>query len=302
MLPRYLHPKRGKASGFLYSAPLRRAALAAALLLTLGALAAACASEPTPTPIPTPTPTATPTATPLPTPTPTPTPVPATPTPTLVPTSTPEPASVSLDEFEFTGSTTLRDLTAALSAEEVACMRESFGEERFASLQDALLLDLLTPKADPFPCLTQEHTATVVVGMLSIEAGGLSAETRACMTSIAAANPAAFVSTESQDVVVLVLALLGMSLCLTDEENMALAENADLSPRSRLHSLDALRSSWAGWTICAPCSLRKSPTTACCSTRISRQPKSARRLLERNCSSPALGLGLRRCRFGGRIA
>ena len=231
MLPRYLHPKRGKASGFLCAAPLRRAALVAALLLlTLGALAAACASEPTPTPIPTPTPTAAPTATPLPTPTPTPTPVPATPTPTIAPTPTPEPASVSLDEFKFTGSTTLRDLTAALSAEEVACMRESFGEERFASLQDALLLDLLTPKADPFPCLTQEHTATVVVGMLSIEAGGLSAETRACMTSIAAANPAAFVSTESQDVVVLVLALLGMSLCLTDEENMALAENADLTP------------------------------------------------------------------------
>ena len=180
---------------------------AAALSLLSVVLATACGSDATPTA----TATAAPTPAATPTPTPTPTPAPAQPIGSLV----------------VTDSTTVRDLTASLSEPEVACLRATIGESIFDAILDIPLMEVPTGTPDlPLECLTPESAIGLNIAFMSVEAGGLSAETRTCLAALAVENPAAFgigPPPTADDFAGMFGAAIQMNLCLTDEEAAALA-------------------------------------------------------------------------------
>ena len=230
-----------------------RLALAAAVLSLLVALTAACGSDDSPDPAPT----AAPTATPTPEPTPTPTPE---------PTATPEPApAASIDDLVLTDESTVRDIVAALSETEAACMREAIGESTFEVIAD-VPLGLLPEDAGAFPvqCLEPESAAGISVAFMAREAGGLSAEARSCLVALGRENPAALgLVPPSPDAGVeeLLGAAVGISLCLSDEEAAALSGGGDelLPPptvlrcmEEELGGLDALLAAFASMAGAAP--------------------------------------------------
>ncbi len=187
---------------------------AAALALLSVVLATACGSDTTPTETATPAPTQAPaTATPVRTPTPTPPPTPA-----------PAP---SIGDLVVTDSTTVGDLTASLSESEVACLRATIGESIFDAILDIPLREIPTGTPDlPLECLAPESAIGLNIAFMSVEAGGLSAETRTCIASVAMEHPAAFgigPPPTADDFAGLFGAGIQMNLCLTDEEAAALA-------------------------------------------------------------------------------
>ena len=204
------------------------------LLMVVGflTLATSCGSEPTPTPTPSPTPTATPT--PSPTPTSTPTPVP--------PTPTPAPVLVPIEEFEITQTTTVGELMAYLSEEEVACVSNTIGAAIFDSIQGLAFAAIPPGTADlPFECLSLETAINLQIAFVSLEAGGLSAETRNCIRAIGIENPFLFgVGEPPANPAALIGAGFQMQLCLNDEEAARLAPdaNATAPPPSVLRCLE----------------------------------------------------------------
>ncbi|MDE2838589.1 MAG: hypothetical protein OXL97_13955 [Chloroflexota bacterium] len=210
-------------------ASVRSAISITMVLLLFAAFAAACGDpEPTATPTPRPTPTPTPTATPTPLP-PTPTPVPPTATPESAPDTTmPEPEAGSVQDLVITESTTVGDLMAVLSESEVSCIRDIFGEGASDAVQGMPLAGLPTDSADfPIDCLATENVIGISVAMMSGEAGGLSAETRSCITALAMENPAILgIGGEPENPAALFGGAIQMQLCLTEEEAAAFAESS----------------------------------------------------------------------------
>ena len=204
--------------------PWRWAMLLVALVA--GALVfAACSESATPTPNPTATPVSTPTPatpdTPVPTPTPDPTPTPATPdTPVPTPTSdpTPTPAMMSLGNIDET--TTGAELIAALSEGEADCLRAAMGNASYEAMQD-LTLSESAMGFDTFQlqCLEPDNAIDLSVAMISLQAGGLSDDSQACIKDVFADLG---VPGEAMSMTDSMRSFITMQLCLTDEEAQAL--------------------------------------------------------------------------------
>ena len=207
--------------------PWRWAMLLVALVA--GALVfAACSESATPTPNPTATPAApvsTPTPatpdTPVPTPTPDPTPTPATPdtpVPTPTPDPTPTPAMMSLGDIDET--TTVAELVASLSEGEADCLRAAVGDAIYQAVQDLTLSESATG-FDTFPlqCLEPDTAIALSVAMISLQAGGLSDESQACIKGVFADLG---VPGQTMSMTDSMRSFLTMQLCLTDEEAQAL--------------------------------------------------------------------------------
>ena len=201
----------------------------AVLLVSLvaGALVfAACGESATPTPDPTATPVLTPTqdptATPVPTPTqdPTATPVP-TPTqdPTATPVPTPTPAMMSLSDIDET--TTGAELIASLSEGEADCLRAAIGDASYEAMQD-LTLSESAMGFDTFPlqCLEPGNAIDLSVAMMSLQAGGLSDDSQACIKDVFADLG---VPGEGMSMTDSMRFFITMQLCLTDEEAQAMS-------------------------------------------------------------------------------
>ena len=210
--------------------PRRWAMLLVALVA--GALVfAACGESATPIPNPTATPAA-PVSTPTPatpdTPvlTPTPaapvsTPTPATPdTPVPTPTSdpTPTPAMMSLSDIDET--TTVAELIESLSEGEADCLRAAMGDASYQAMQD-LTLSESAMGFDTFPlqCLEPDNAIDLSVAMISLQAGGLSDDSQACIKDVFADLG---VPGEAMSMTDSMRSFITMQLCLTDEEAQAL--------------------------------------------------------------------------------
>ncbi len=213
--------------------PWRWAMLLVALVA--GALVfAACSESATPTPNPTATP-ATPVSTPTPatsvsTPTPAtsdPTPTPAAPVPTptpdptptpATPVPTPTPAMMSLSDIDET--TRGAELIAALSEGEADCLRAAMGDASYEAMQD-LTLSESAMGFDTFPlqCLEPDTAIDLSVAMISLQAGGLSDDSQACIKDVFADLG---VPGEAMSMTDSMRSFITMQLCLTDEEAQAL--------------------------------------------------------------------------------
>ena len=183
--------------------------------------------DPTATPVPpTPDPTATPvpptpdpTATPVPpTPDPTATPVPPTPDPTATPVP-PTPAMMSLSDIDET--TTGAELIASLSEGEADCLRAAIGDASYEAMQD-LTLSESAMGFDTFPlqCLEPGNAIDLSVAMISLQAGGLSDDSQACIKDVFADLG---VPGEGMSMTDSMRSFITMQLCLTDEEAQAMS-------------------------------------------------------------------------------
>ena len=175
-----------------------------ALLAALAAGAmvfAACGSDPTATPLPT--------ATPVPT---------ATPIPTATPVPTATPAMMSLSDIDET--TTGADLIAALSEDEADCLRVEIGDASYEAMQDLTLSEsAMGFDAFPLQCLEPDSAIELSIAMMSLQAGGLSDDSRACIKDVfteLGVPSQAMSETDSMR------SFITMQLCLTDEEAQAL--------------------------------------------------------------------------------
>ena len=165
--------------------------------LIAGALVfAACGEDSTPTPAASPSPVATP-----------------------VPTSTPIPPTTSLIDID--ADTTGADLVSAISTDEAECLRTAIGDSAYEAIQD-LPLSTSGMGFDTFPlgCLSADNATDLTVAMMSIQAGGLSADSRACIKGVFAdlGVPGAAMSMADS-----MRSFITMQLCLTDEEAQALS-------------------------------------------------------------------------------
>ena len=192
--------------------------------MVAGALVlAACGESATPTPDPTATPVLTPTpdptATPVPpTPDPTATPVPPTPDPTATPVP-PTPAMMSLSDIDET--TTGAELIASLSEGEADCLRAAIGDASYEAMQD-LTLSESAMGFDTFPlqCLEPGNAIDLSVAMISLQAGGLSDDSQACIKDVFADLG---VPGEGMSMTDSMRSFITMQLCLTDEEAQAMS-------------------------------------------------------------------------------
>ena len=186
--------------------------------------AAACEGEPTPTP--TPEPTATPTHTPTPTP----------------PTVTPTPVPIDINELALTDTTTVGELLAAFSPDEVDCIRSTIGSEAVDMMYNVPFQSLQGEVSGfPIHCLSTENSIGLTVAFMSSEAGGLSTETRSCITDIGIANPSILgMGPPPENPAALFAGAIQMQLCLTDEEAEAFAamQGTELPSPSALRCLE----------------------------------------------------------------
>ena len=177
----------------------------AVLLVSLvaGALVfAACGESATPTPDPTATPVLTPT-----------------PDPTATPVPTPTPAMMSLSDIDET--TTGAELIASLSEGEADCLRAAIGDASYEAMQD-LTLSESAMGFDTFPlqCLEPDNAIDLSIAMMSLQAGGLSDDSRACIKDVFADLGA---PGEGMSMTDSMRSFITMQLCLTDEEAQAMS-------------------------------------------------------------------------------
>ena len=185
----------------------------AVLLVSLvaGALGfAACGESATPTPVPT-----------------------ATPVPTVTPVPTPTLAMMSLSDIDET--TTGAELIASLSEGEAACLRAAIGDASYEALQD-LALSESAMGFDTFPlqCLEPDNAIDLSVAMMSLQAGGLSDDSRACIKDVFAELG---VPSETMSEIDSLRSFITMQLCLTDEEAQALDTSGGEDPPPLLSQL-----------------------------------------------------------------
>ena len=165
-------------------------------LATVALVFAACGEDAAPTPATSPAPAATP-----------------------APTSAPVPPTTSLADFgaDATGA----DLISAISAEEARCLRTAVGDAAYEALQD-LPLSESAMGFEPFPlgCLSRDNAIGLSVAMISLQAGGLAAESRACIKDVFTGLG---MPGEAMNMADSMRSFITMQLCLTDEEAQAMS-------------------------------------------------------------------------------
>ena len=136
-------------------------------------------------------------------------------------------------EFTIDADTTGRDLIAVLTEGEVSCIRNALTEDAYTALLDKPALDIDDPEfVFPGECLSAESNATLVVGTMAYDAGGLSADSTSCLRdAVTAEDPASFWSDDPE-----VLASFGATffiestICLTDEESAMMDASLGTEP------------------------------------------------------------------------
>ena len=120
-------------------------------------------------------------------------------------------------------------------------MRDAIGASTFDALQE-VPLSYVESGTEGFPleCLTPENAVGMSTLFMSVEARGLSAETRNCLRDAAVENPGVLGAGDpaietAEDLI----ASIQAHLCLSDEEYSAIASgtDADLPPPSVLQCL-----------------------------------------------------------------
>ena len=125
---------------------------------------------------------------------------------------------MSLTDIDET--TTVGQLMSALSEEEVACFQAAFGEAILDTVKDQPLAAVATGfGAFPVDCLTEENAIGATIALMSLQAGGLSDESIACITDAYGEHG---IPGASMDMVDAMRSFLFAQLCLTDEEALAL--------------------------------------------------------------------------------
>ena len=147
-----------------------------------------------------------------------------------------------MDELEITATTTVREVVSAFSEEEGTCIREAIGADAFNAIADVPVSSLAGGATDfPIQCLGTESAVGFVVANLSAEAGGLSSETRGCITEIAIENPGILgMGPPPESFGEVIAGAVRMQLCLTDEEAEAWAasQGMELPPPSVLQCIE----------------------------------------------------------------
>ena len=194
------------------------------LVVLVGALAGC--SEPVDVPelpsepVPTATPTASPTATPAPTATasPTATSAPTAPPPAPTATATATPPVKSIGDLGETA--TGADLVAALSEGEAQCVWTTMGSADYEAMRSRTLAETAAiGDAFPLECLEPDNAIDLGVVGMSLAAGGLSSDSRACIRDGFAEHG---FPDETMNPTDSLRSLFSMLLCLTDEEALAL--------------------------------------------------------------------------------
>ena len=136
----------------------------------------------------------------------------------------------------------MRDIMSPLSGDEIACVRETIGPEIFDTIQDIPLPSLPSDAGElPWQCMSPEKAIGLKVAIISATAGGLSAETRSCITGVAVENPSALgIGAPPESFGELISGAIRVQLCLTDEEAAAFAasQGAELPSPSSLQCLE----------------------------------------------------------------
>jgi hypothetical protein len=142
----------------------------------------------------------------------------------------------------LTDATTVGNLLAAFSPDEVDCIRSTFGSEAVDTMYNVPLQSLPGGTSDfPVHCLSIENSVGLAVAFMSSEAGGLSTETRSCITDIGTENPGVLgMGPPPENPGALFAGAIQMQLCLTDEEAAAFAamQGIELPSPSELQCLE----------------------------------------------------------------
>ena len=167
-----------------------------AALATVALVFAACGEDEAPTPAASPSPVA-----------------------TTVATAAPIPPTTSLADID--ADSTGADLISAISAEEAACLRTAVGDAAYEAIQ-GLPLSTSGMGFDTFPlhCLSPDNATDLSVAMISLQAGGLSADSRACIKDVFTGLG---VPSEAMSMADSMRSFITMQLCLTDEEAQAMS-------------------------------------------------------------------------------
>ena len=128
-------------------------------------------------------------------------------------------AMMSLSDIDET--TTGAELIASLSEDEAACLRAAIGDASYEAMQD-LPLSESAMGFDTFPlqCLEPDNAIDLSVAMMSLQAGGLSDDSQACIKDVFAELG---VPSESMSETDSLRSFITMQLCLTDEEAQAMS-------------------------------------------------------------------------------
>ena len=117
--------------------------------------------------------------------------------------------------------TTGADLISAISAEEAECLRTAIGDPAYEAMQDLPLSEsALGFDMFPLQCLSADNATDLSVAMISLQAGGLSTDSQACIKGVFAELG---VPSEAMSMADSMRSFITMQLCLTDEEAQALS-------------------------------------------------------------------------------
>ena len=128
-------------------------------------------------------------------------------------------AMMSLSDIDET--TTGAELITSLSEGEADCLRAAIGDASYEAMQD-LTLSESAMGFDTFPlqCLEPGNAIDLSVAMMSLQAGGLSDDSRACIKDVFADLG---VPGEGMSMTDSMRSFITMQLCLTDEEAQAMS-------------------------------------------------------------------------------
>ena len=128
-------------------------------------------------------------------------------------------AMMPLSDIDET--TTGAELIASLSEGEADCLRAAIGDASYEAMQD-LTLSESAMGFDTFPlqCLEPGNAIDLSVAMMSLQAGGLSDDSRACIKDVFADLG---VPGEGMSMTDSMRSFITMQLCLTDEEAQAMS-------------------------------------------------------------------------------
>ena len=128
-------------------------------------------------------------------------------------------AMMSLSDIDET--TTGAELIASLSEGEADCLRAAIGDASYEAMQD-LTLSESAMGFDTFPlqCLEPGNAIDLSVAMMSLQAGGLSDDSRACIKDV---FEDLGVPGEGMSMTDSMRSFITMQLCLTDEEAQAMS-------------------------------------------------------------------------------